>query len=402
MPVWHDKTAQAVKDGKLVVIGVVQEQHPDRPRLFAQWKKLDMPILHDPINALELTAVLVALAIDEHGIVRMLHPSPEAFQNDFMAKDFKDDVPAAKIGDRAATSPPDLKTLTRRAEKDNTSRAWRDYGDALALWGGRERINDAIDAYGRAARLDPKDGNSHFRLGVAQRMRYELGGSGGRQPDDFRLAVDSWGQALDLNPNHYIYRRRIQQYGPRLDKPYAFYDWIAQAEKEITARGDKPVALAVRPGGAEIAHPIRKFAEEARAAKPPDPDGKIHRDKKELIGTEVIVVPARVRPGQSACVHVVFRPSEKQKAHWNNEAEPLRLWVDAPEGWQVSQRLLAAQGTKPESTEVRELNFEVKVPTSAQGKVRLTAYALYHVCEDAGGMCLFLRKDVEIDVEVAK
>lgn len=249
-------------------------------------------------------------------------------------------------------------------------------------------------------RLDPKDGNSHFRLGVAHRMRYE---SGGRQPDDFRLAVDSWGKALDINPNHYIYRRRIQQYGPRLDKPYAFYDWIAQAEKEIIARGDKPVALAVRPAGAEIARPTREFAEESKATKPPDPDGKIHRDKKELIATEVIVVPARVRPGQSACVHVIFRPSAKQKAHWNNEAEPLRFWVDVPEGWQVSQRLLAApQGDKPETTEVREINFEFKVPTSAQGKVRLTAYALYHACEDAGGTCLFLRKDIEFDVEVVK
>ncbi len=383
-----------------MVIGIVQEQHPDRPRLFAQWKKLDMPLLHDPINALELTAVLVAVAIDEHGIVRTTRPSPETFQKDFLAKEFSDDAPAAQNGAQAAASPHDLEALALRAEKDNTSRAWRDYGDALALWGGGERIKDAIDAYGRAALLDPKDGNSHFRLGVAQRMRYE---SGGRQPDDFRSAVDSWSKALDINPNHYIYRRRIQQYGPRLDKPYAFYDWIAQAEKEITARGDKPVALSVRPVGAEIAHPTREFAEEAKATKPPDPDGKIRRDKKELIATEVIVVPSRVRPGQSACVHVVFRPSDKQRAHWNNEAEPLRLWVDAPEGWQVSRRLLAApQANKPESTEVRELNFEVKVPTSARGKLPLTAYALYHVCEDSGGTCLFLRKDIKVDAEVVK
>ncbi len=400
MPVWHDKTAQAVKDGRLVVLGVVQEQHPDRPRLFAQWKKLNMPILHDPINVLELPAVLVMVAIDEHGIIRMLRPSLEAFQKDFLGKAFSDDAPAARHADPRALSPPDLKALAQRAEKDNTSRAWRDYGDALALWGGSERINDAIDAYGWAVRLDPKDGNSHFRLGVAQRMRYE---SGRRQPDDFRLAVGSWGQALDINPNHYIYRRRIQQYGPRLDKPYAFYDWIAQAEKEITARGDKLVPLAVRPVGAEIAHPTREFAEEAPATQQPDLDGKIHRDQKGLIATEVIVVPARVRPGQSACVHVEFWPSEKQKAHWNNEAEPLRLWVDAPEGWQVSQRLLAApQGNKPETREARGINFEVKVPASARGKVRLTAYALYHVCEDAGGTCLFFRKDIDINVEVVK
>ncbi len=397
MPVWHDKTAPWVKDGRLVVIGVVQEQHPDRPRLFAQWKKMDMPILHDPINVLELSAVLVMVAIDEHGIVRMLRPGLESFQRDFLEKEFKDDAPDARHA-VVGTTPPDLQTLARQAEGDNTSRAWRNLGDGLALWGGRERVDEAIDAYGRAARLDPRDANGHFRLGVAYRTRYE---SDRRRTSDFQAAVDAWGKALEINPNHYIYRRRIQQYGPRLDKPYAFYDWIAQAEKEIAARGERPVALAVSPTGAEIAHPAKDFTGDPAKVQPPDPDGKIHRDTKGLIDTEVTVVPARVRPGQPARVHVDFRPNDKRKAHWNNEGEPLRLWIEAPEGWQVSHRLLAAaQGGRPETNEVRRLDFEVKAPANAQGRERLRAYALYNVCEDVGGTCLFLRKDIDIDVAV--
>jgi hypothetical protein len=38
-----------------------------------------------------------------------------------------------------------------------------------------------------------------------------------------------------------------------LDKPYSFYDWVTKAEQEIAARGEKPIQLSTRPGGAEIA-----------------------------------------------------------------------------------------------------------------------------------------------------
>src|SRR5262249_9321156 len=148
-----------------------------------------------------------------------------------------------------------------------------------------------------------------------------------RRQGDFQAAVDRWGRALDLDPNQYIWRRRIQQYGPRLDKPYAFYDWVETAEKDLRARGEKPVPLAVRPGGAEIAQPVKALAAPAEA-RAPDPDGKVHRDKDGLIRAEVTVAPARVRPGQAVRVHVVLRPDAKKLAHWNNEAEPLRLWVD--------------------------------------------------------------------------
>ena len=76
MPVWHDATRQLVKDGRLVILGVTQEQHPERCRLFAQWKQFDWPILHDPINVLESAAVPIVVAIDEHGIVRSTRPRP--------------------------------------------------------------------------------------------------------------------------------------------------------------------------------------------------------------------------------------------------------------------------------------------------------------------------------------
>ena len=74
MPVWHEATKQLVEDGKLVVLGVVQEQHPDRCRLFAQWKGIDWPILHDVLNLVGPDAVPIYIAIDEHGPVILTVP----------------------------------------------------------------------------------------------------------------------------------------------------------------------------------------------------------------------------------------------------------------------------------------------------------------------------------------
>ncbi len=156
-----------------------------------------------------------------------------------------------------------------------------------------------------ALALDPADKNALFRLGVAHRMRHE---SAGRRPGDFQAAIDAWGRALELDPNQYIWRRRIEQYGPRLAKPYAFYDWVVQAKAEISRRGETPVPLTVEPYGSELAGPVRDVLAEASAPVEPDPKGQIHRDEERLIEAEVVVVPARVRPGQAARVHVTFRP----------------------------------------------------------------------------------------------
>jgi hypothetical protein len=290
--------------------------------------------------------------------------------------------------------------LRRAAEAAGTAAAWRSLGDALALWGGDGRTGAALAAYARATAADPTDAAVLFRLGVCHRRRFE---SPARRPGDFQAAVEYWGRALALDPNQYIWRRRIQQYGPRLDKPYAFYDWVEQAEREVRARGETPVRLAVRPGGAEIARPEKAFPERPKPADSPDPMGKIARDSDGLIAAEVTVVPARVRPGQAVRVHVVLRPDSRHEAHWNNEAEPLRVWVEPQPGWQVGERLLAAAaGGTAVSAEPRAVDVEVKAPADARAAGRLSAYALYHVCEADGGQCRFLRLDIPIVVPVAE
>ena len=245
----------------------------------------------------------------------------------------------------------------------------------------------------------PQDAKAHFRLGVSYRSRYD---SAGREEADFQLAVKHWGNALDLNPNQYIWRRRIQQYGPRLSKPYSFYDWIHEARREVLARGDQPVSLGVEPGGAEFAHPEAKFGTEALDVKNPDGEGRIHRDGAQLVGMEVVAVPDSVKPGDAVRIHVVLRPDENRKVHWNNEVEDLILWVDGEEDWQVEKNLHRYQvPEQPVTAESRRLEFEVKTPDQGpSGNRQIHGYVLYYVCEDVNGQCLYRRQDFSVPISI--
>jgi hypothetical protein len=405
VPVWHAATARWVREGKLAILGVAQEQHGERCRLLAQWKGFTWPILHDPIDVLNLTGVPELVAIDEQGIVRSTKPDLKTFEGAFLKQSFSWDrsqptPPRLTPPVKAGTASADFEVLRRRARENADPAAWRELGDALALWGGSEQFDGCIDAYGDAVRRDPVDGAAWFRLGVCYRRRYD---SPGRRPGDFQRAVDSWGKALALDPNQYIWRRRIEQYGPRLAKPYAFYDWVGEAEKAIRQRGQQAISLPVRPGGAEIAEPLRELPSSTSTPPPPDPTGKVARDHDGWARAEVTVVPARVRAGQAARVHVTLRLDARQQAHWNNEAEPLRLWIDPPAGGQVSDRLLSAPAVpRAVSDEERTFDFEVKVPRSALGSVHLATYACYYICQSPQGQCRFLRLDVPITIRLAE
>lgn len=399
MPAWNTTLQKYVRDGKLVVIGIAQEQHPDRTRLFVQWHHIDWPILHDPINVMQVRGVPIEVAIDEHGIVRSVRPKIETLEAEFLDKTFEaaGAEPPAKAG---KPTKPDLTALRRRAEQAGSSDAWRELGDALVLWAEPEKINDAIDAYTQAIKLKPDDGDANFSLGVCYRMRYD---SPQQKPNDFQTAVDCWTKARQIEPNQYIWRRRIEQYGPRLTKPYPFYDWVETAAQEIKSRGEEPIELKVLPTGSEIAGPERNFETGKDHIEPPDPNGRIARDVQNLILAEVTVVPPQAKPGETMRVHMTLWPNESRKAHWNNEAEPLKLWIDTPAGWQVKpQLLIAPQGEKPETSEPRHFEFEVRVPPDADGTTRLSAYALYYACEDISGTCRFLRRDIDVPLKIER
>ncbi|MCH8054071.1 MAG: tetratricopeptide repeat protein, partial [Planctomycetes bacterium] len=230
-----------VKSGELVVLGVVQEQHPDRAKLYKQWRQIDWPILVDSLNLLDLAVVPVPVTIDESGIVRHAGRMPSSLETEFVRKTYNT-VKIGKNFNRAERADP--QKLRQQVSQSGSAAAYRDLGDAYFFEPASESLDRCIEAYQQAIKLDPRDGRAHFRLGAALRKRAE---SSHRRPGDAQAAVGQWGEALATNPNQYIWRRRIQQYGPRLDKPYNFYSWVEQARSEIKARGEQAAQLAGGP-----------------------------------------------------------------------------------------------------------------------------------------------------------
>ncbi len=395
MPVWHERTREAREAGELTLIGITEEQHPDRCQLFAQWQRFDWPILWDPFNLTESSAVPVAIGIDEHGIVRAVGMTVEQFE-DFMAASYDPSV----VGTRStlpvrkgARGPRVLDAGTVLASEVALSRLLWSRGEGAAL--SAADYQACIGALERATaqRVAP---SALFRLGVARRMRYD---SSFAVPEDFQTSLDLWIAALTGNPSQYIWRRRIQQWGPRLDKPYPFYDWIEQASREISARGDQPVDLAVSLTTSEVSgrDPIRRNELEAQH---PDPERKVPRDTDQWVAIDVAVVPQtgvgdERNEAREVQVHLTLRPSSKLDVYWGNEAGPTQVWTDEGLKGQVEQQgFTLPMPDIPVSSESRRLDFTVA--TASVQTLRGTVF--YFACEGKQGQCRFLAQDFQIAI----
>lgn len=394
---WQKAVQPYIESGDMVAIGVVQEQHPDRTRLYRQWRQLDWPIFVDATNVIDhVTVVPIPIAIDEAGMI--VHSRFRPAQLDTFIKTEREslDIPA----DYNRVPEPDIDSLRATAERTKTAKAWLDLGRAYFDYGTEDALNHSVAALARAVELDASSGSAHFSLGAALRRRYE---TKYRLPTDAQTAVEHWGHALEINPNHYIWRRRIQQYGPRLDKPYNFYFWIEQARADIRARGEQPIRLAAEPMGSEIAPPAKAGVKTPRIKlKNPDPRGRINRDQKHLVAIEPLLTPARVQPGHRARVRVTFRLNESTHPLWNNEADNLMIWVGLPDGLTMVEGDFAyANPELPETRELRHVEFEVAVVESlSEQKLEFPGYALYYVCEEEGGVCYYLRNDFTVALTI--
>ena len=113
-------------------------------------------------------------------------------------------------------------------------------------------------------------------------------------------------------------------------------------------------------------------------------------------------MPTRIVAGSSTRAHLTFRPNLERKAHWNNEAEDMVFWVNPPDGWEVDVRHVTVE-RPPQvvSLEPRRVEFEIRSSRDApEGGVVVPGYALYYVCEDVDGTCLYRRQDVAIELQV--
>ncbi len=397
MPVWHERTKEAREAGELALVGITEEQHPDRCELFAQWQSFDWPILWDPFNLTESSAVPVAIGIDEHGTVRDVGMSVDQF-DEFMATSY--DATSAEtrtsLGVRKEARGPRVVDASAALTPDQAlSRLlWSTGDDGEAL--SAPDFEAAISALERLANQGDNPSAS-FRLGVARRLRYDSSAS---VPEDFQVSLDLWMAALRRDPSQYIWRRRIQQWGPRLDKPYPFYGWIEQATKEIRERGDKPVELRVSLTSSETSgrDPIRGGEAEVEH---PDPERKVPRDADRWVSIDVAVVPHtgdgnNKNEARGAQVHLALRPSAKLEVHWGNEAGPTQIWIEDAASSGLERKGFALP--RPDalvSSEARSVDFTVGTSSSVQV---LRGTAFYFVCEGRQGQCRFLAQDFEVAI----
>ena len=396
---WNEKTKQLVAAGKLVVIGVVQEQHAERAKLYQQWKQYDFPIAQDAVTSLGLEVVPVPILIDEHGYLMSTRPRINEIGKLVALPTKSPKKPAPKLdGDHVSPT-----WLTANAAP-NSGASSLVIGDSYLNKGNMESIRQAVLHYtsslksAESQQNEAMKGLALFRLGVAYRNLFDLAKEDDKHPDDFTKAARFWTLALETNPNQYIWRRRIQQYGPRQIKPYPFYDWIDQAKQEITARGETPVKLKVQLSGAEIAQPNRKFETVETEEKNPDPDRKIESDEEHLINFHATVVPQKIAPGETVRAHLIFVPNT---GHWNNEAGEMMVWIDESDsGIRSRPRLVHSIAKLPSSDESRSLEFEFKTNLDSAGEIVIKGYALYYVCKSDDGQCLYRRQDFSIPIQI--
>ena len=346
---------------------------------------MEWRIFADPLNLAELAVVPVPLLIDEHGVVRARPRSPAALAA-FVAAEF----PAPPIA--AAVHPGrDLTLLRRRAHEENTSRAWRELGDAEFLAAG-----DPESAYLQSIARDPADGRPHFRLGVARLDAVERGA---RPSSDLQGAIDSLTTALQLDPGQYIWRRRLQQYGPRLDKPYDFYGWVGKARAEILAAGAVPVPLPEEPSGSELLGVLRRDASFSEppdlfgaTAPPPDPAGRVR--------VTPLVVPGRVPPGGRVRVRLRFELAPDLGLHWNDDGPGLRAGIASQVGLRLVDSQLDGTGiSRADPAAPRDLECELEVSSETRSAITARFRATFEIC-DSSGICSAHRLDVSATIPV--
>ncbi len=393
---WQQAVQPFIDSGQLKVVGVVQEQHPRRAALYAQWREIGWPVFVDSLNLLDARVVPRIFALDEAGVVRHTDLTVDRLNKVFVGQQYSTGHIPRSTG---RVKQPQLKRLMSSAKKINNVSLWRRAGDAYFLHGKSEALNLSVKAYQHAVDLGTHDGRSEFRLGVALWRRHE---SRGRFAGDAQSAIDHWCKALAADPNQYIWRRRLQQYGPRLDKPYDFYTWVKTAQADIKKRGGQPIELDIPPTGSEIvstsaaanAYPVATNTNR-------DPEGRIIQDRN-MISVTSMVTPGSIRPGHGGRVRLEFRPSPLSAPWWNNEVEDLSVWVNLPKGFTLGEGSLTYPNPKkPESQELRVIEFEVTVERGGNwGIIEVPAYALYYVCENKHGKCRYRRKDFSITIVV--
>ncbi len=385
---WFEQLEPMVTARKLVVLGVDHEQHADRGRLFAQWRNLPGPLLHDPLNLSAISRLPMFVAIDETGTIRAIQPSLDPITKTFVRRPAPKNLGPGVQAEEPAL--PDPKVTRRKAGDARMAPVYREHADALVLSGTPKFLDEALTNYSRALEMDPKDAWSFFRLGVAYRIRYDRPD---RQTGDFQSAVDAWERAEKLLPTCEDFRQRLQQYGPPAGRTAASFDWIPAARIELQRRGVKPVELEIEPLVVELSLAESRGDSRSHHA-PPE---KLVTDRNERVRVESTVVPAADRKHANTTeVHLTLRPAG---AEWFNRKDPVRIWMEKPASARLDRLFFEIPNPKAEvSDEERTVSFEVETKGKSKGKITLKGFAVYCLRANDGKEHKTLRQEFKITI----
>lgn len=254
---WCEAVDAYRKSDKLVVLGMMEEQHRDRAELFLQWKRPPVRVLFDPLNLGFASRLPMVVAIDEIGTIRAVNPRLSKFES--FEKKFLRRKPR-KGGASVRTpqlEPADPRVLKRRAAESRIPAIERDYADANFLAGAAPQLDEAMRSYSRVLQQDASDAYAYFRLGVAFRTRAE---SPAAAPDDAAKAIECWKNALKLDPKNVVFKSRLAQFDGDADEKSGAVHWIEKARAEIRKRGETPSAIHADPSGDRAAAHEKKPA----------------------------------------------------------------------------------------------------------------------------------------------
>ncbi|MDQ8189392.1 TlpA family protein disulfide reductase [Roseibacillus persicicus] len=365
MPGWHDRTKNPVADGKLQVFGIAPEQYGDRMALFLQWKKMDFPVLMDPLNVLGVTAVPITLLVDESGVIRYLRPKPQD-----LATFLETDYPETEQSSQPPARAPHIEQALE------------------ALQSGKiAEVKEAMASYRKLVEADKAGPADLFHLGVLHRWCYDHDPSDSAQ---FQDAVDHWQAALQEVPGQYIWRRRIQQFGPRLDKPYPFYNWVEEARGEISAREDSPFPLLVEPSGSEVSSPRRKNEQKDSPKIFPDPGQRLP-DSGTALQVTVTLIP-HTDQKEERRLHLRLQPTGSN--HWSSDAQEASLWLVPQEGEPILLTDQPSPLTNGKDTSGEARTLEADLSRKPDEDSRLVLF--FSLCEDEQGVCRFLKKEISL------
>ncbi|MEL6712599.1 MAG: hypothetical protein AAFP86_02430 [Planctomycetota bacterium] len=425
---WVDAAEDAVRAGRLRLVCVAQEQSPDRPALFAALHGLDFPLLWDPFALCGLERVPLALLVDEDGRIRAVGADPRAFA-DGLGPRLVDPVELPPLP--AAAAPPRGFRVTRSAmdRTDGTRRALARLllGGAFTDASGGPTLDADVSELRRAA--EDAAPEARFRYGVALRMRAATPRA---RADDFQRALDAWRAALAARPERLVWRRRIQRFGPLLDRPDSFYGWARPAvhagARLVVPLGEgesAPRTTRIPGGRPKVESP--GLAPDA-ADRPRDPGRAVRIETAVALNTGALGSKVRI-PAGAARVHVTLRP--RPGARWADrgpggfEPAPPELMLEVPDGWQVDARRVrfrrAGAGAEP-----LRIEFEVStvpfVPVAPEegGDAReggdadpsggpppaapdgcFRAFALYRAAAPGDAVPASMRQDFDFRVEPA-